>query len=168
MKSSAKIRHHLWKRVWKNQTLSMEKILQKSDHLWKNSAKNIIYGKDPAKIRHHIWKIFYKNKKNIYRKNSVQRNTIYGKDYAKIRHHLWKKFCIKKHQPHSESKLMLNEFVYRKKDRSKAYKKKGTRIKNILSPFSWFSGLGLSKHTPAEWPISIYDSQLLHYLETYS
>jgi len=33
---------------------------------------------------------------------------------------------------HSESKMMLNEFIYRKDNTSKAHRKKGTRIKKPI------------------------------------
>ena len=44
--------------------------------------------------------------------------------------------------------MMLNEFLYRKDDRSKAYRKKGTKIKNILIPiFVVFRPWSIKTHT---------------------
>ena len=57
----AKIKHHLSKILYKNQT-SIEK----------NSAeRNIIYGKDYAKIRQHLWKkVLYKTKHRLWKRYS--------------------------------------------------------------------------------------------------
>jgi len=51
VKGSAKIKHHLWKRFWKNHTV-----------YGKDSAKNSIYDKDPAKIKNIYGKYFTKIK----------------------------------------------------------------------------------------------------------